>query len=104
MWQKSLSVLLDLEYDIPSVKILPENTTNKDFKYTIKDESIAKIENGKIKGLKEGKTELTIETNNGISKSIEIEVSEGSLAPLGIMALAGGGYLYYKKKKCKKEE
>lgn len=61
--------------------IVPENATYKELKWSSSDESIATIENGIIKGKKEGKTIVTvteINTNkevkcNVIVKPIEVE-------------------------------
>ncbi|MBQ7139929.1 MAG: hypothetical protein IJO32_00320 [Bacilli bacterium] len=63
--------IIDINY-----KILPENATNKQLELIIADESIAIIENGKIKGLKEGETTLTLKATDGsnIVKTITIKV------------------------------
>ena len=63
--------VIDINY-----KILPENATNKQLELIIDDESIAIIENGKIKGLKEGETTLTLKAtdDSNIVKTITIKV------------------------------
>lgn len=61
--------------------VLPEDSLRKDLTYTIKDTNIATITNNTIKGLKKGKTTLTI-SNNEVSKTIEINVKENLLVTL----------------------
>ena len=54
--------------------ITPENATDKTYKITSKDSSIAEIKDTKVIGKKEGKTTLTFVTNDG-SKTYEVEVN-----------------------------
>jgi hypothetical protein len=49
--------------------VAPATATDKGYKIAIADETIAKIENNKIKGLKEGNTTVTLTTKDGSSKS-----------------------------------
>lgn len=67
--------------DTIKASVLPEDSLRKDLTYTIKDTNIATITNNTIKGLKKGKTTLTI-SNNEVSKTIEINVKENLLVTL----------------------
>lgn len=61
--------------------VLPEDSLRKDLTYTIKDTNIATITNNTIKGLKKGKTTLTV-TNGEVSNTIELTVNENLLVTL----------------------
>ncbi|MGP1458615.1 MAG: IdeS/Mac family cysteine endopeptidase [Treponema sp.] len=59
-----------------NAKAMPDTATNKTLRYSFAPENIVSInENGVLTALAEGKTTLTITTANGISKTINIEVS-----------------------------
>ncbi|MGB5989651.1 MAG: FISUMP domain-containing protein, partial [Marinifilaceae bacterium] len=47
------------------VIILPENATNKDYTFSTDNNNIVSFENGKIKGLKEGNTNISLTTADG---------------------------------------
>jgi uncharacterized protein YjdB/beta-N-acetylglucosaminidase len=49
--------------------VLPSTTTDKSYNITVLDTSIATVENGKIKGLKNGNTTVTLTTKDGSNKS-----------------------------------
>lgn len=57
-----------------SVTILPENANNKNYTIKVNDNGIAKITDNTIQALNDGTTELEIVTDNGIRKSVPIEV------------------------------
>lgn len=57
------------------VTILPENANNKNYEIKIEDDTIAIIdENLNIKGLKDGNTQVIIQTTNDITKYVPISV------------------------------
>ncbi|MDQ0156134.1 VWA domain-containing protein [Robertmurraya andreesenii] len=62
-----------------NIKIVPEDSTERDFQVTIADSSIAIYENGVVKGIKDGETSLEVTTvdiaGNKIKESIKIKVN-----------------------------
>ena len=76
--------------------------------WTVKDESIAKIENGKIIGLKNGTTVITGVGSDGTSYEIEVTVLSNpvtsSVLYIGIgliliLVLGTGVYIFYRVKR-----
>lgn len=61
-----------------SPTILPSTTTDKSYNIIIEDQTVAKVENGKIKGIKEGLTKVTLTTKDGsnLSCSFNLKVSD----------------------------
>ena len=57
-----------------NVNIYPSNATNKMIDYYVDDTSIAKIKNGQVYGLKEGTTNATAKTKDGIECAFKIDV------------------------------
>lgn len=49
--------------------IMPTTTTNKQYNIVVEDQTVATVENGKIKGLKLGETKVTLTTKDGSNKS-----------------------------------
>ncbi len=58
-----------------SPKVEPENTTNKNYDIKIVDENIAKVEDERIKGVKEGNTEVILTTKDGSNLSCKFTLS-----------------------------
>jgi|GEM_PF-2109439 len=62
-----------------NIKVVPEDSTERDFQVTIADSSIATYENGVVKGIKDGETRLEVTTvdiaGNRIKESIKIKVN-----------------------------
>lgn len=104
-----------------SVNITPTDATNKDLTWTSSNESVATVNNGEVKALKEGSTEITVTSSNGIKDSIIVTVLEkapvtpepeknngcgGSIVAtslvLSSLALATAGLTVYLNKKRKK--
>lgn len=92
-------------------KINPENATNKNVRWVSSDESIAKVdENGKVKGVSEGKVTITVTTENGdykarciinVVKNLPITGGHSSLLLIGggVLLIALGVSLFIRKKK-----
>ncbi len=72
---ESLSVYETMEAQV-GVQFTPENTTNKKLTWVSKDSSIATVdENGIVTGVREGKTDITVTTDDGnITKTCHITV------------------------------
>lgn len=63
------------EYKIITAKVLPENATNKVLKYESSNPSVATVDNnGKISAVSIGECKITVTSNNGISKTIDVKV------------------------------
>ena len=58
-----------------SIKVTPEDGTIRNFDVTILDESVAKFENGKVEGLKDGNTKLIVTTVDIAGDIIKEEVT-----------------------------
>ncbi len=54
--------------------VSPSNTTDKSYDISIENQTIAQVENGKIKGLKIGSTKVTFTTKDGSNKSCTFNV------------------------------
>jgi uncharacterized protein YjdB len=63
------SLVIDKYLSTFTPEILPSTATDKSYDITITNTEIAKIENGKIKGLKIGSTPITIKTKDGSNKT-----------------------------------
>lgn len=60
-----------------SSKVSPENTTNKDIKYSTSDKTIATISSdGTVKGISSGTVTIKATTSNGISQKQKIKIFE----------------------------
>lgn len=66
--------MLEGEEQTLTAVVFPEYATNKDVIWSSSDETIATVENGLVKALKEGLVTIKAESNN-ISKEIEINVT-----------------------------
>lgn len=86
--------------------IEPENTTYKDIKWSVDDESVASVdETGKLTAKETGVVIVTATTKCGKTDEIEIEIySNAGLVALGIggtaAVIGAGTFLWLKKKKC----
>lgn len=68
-------VLTEDESSKITVTVKPDNSTNKDVEFKSLDEKIAKVdENGKVTGVKAGKTTIVITTKDGVTKNITVNV------------------------------
>ena len=68
-----------------TVQIIPEKATNKTLIYSSKHGDIASIDNtGLITAKKEGRATITIETSNGIKKTIDVIVTPEAIPVTGI--------------------
>lgn len=59
-----------------SVSYLPSNASNKSFKWTSSDNSIATVNSGKIVGVAKGTVTITCESNNGIKDTLKVTVTK----------------------------
>ena len=66
--------------------VIPNNAENKSLTWTSSNNSIAIVNNGTIRGIKEGTTKIKVKTTNGIEKEIEVEVQEKTqeVLPTGV--------------------
>ena len=58
------------------VVIVPNNATNKNLVWSSSDNSIATVNNGVIKGLKVGKTTVSVKSSNSVEGICNVEVKE----------------------------
>ena len=65
-----------------SARVLPEDADNAELKWTVSDNKIASIEDGKLKGLSVGQTVITVSVANGVSANCLVNVLP--LYPTGI--------------------
>lgn len=89
------SVQLDKYFTVvPNIE--PENATNKNYTITIKDTNIAKVEDGKIKGIKVGATKVILKTNDGSNLSCEftLNVKKDKIEVTDKISLSDYGYIY----------
>ncbi len=82
----SLSVTIEegQQFDL-APQFTPANATNKNIEYVSSDESVAKVENNKVVGVKEGTASITAtalgaEEGNTVSKTISVKVNMAKLA------------------------
>lgn len=57
-----------------NISVLPDNANNKDFTVTIEDESLLSYTDGCLNAIKEGITNIHVETWNSISKDIPVKI------------------------------
>ena len=98
-------VMIEVGSSIDDIKAFEDNLDLSGVTWTVKDESIAKIENGKIIGLKNGTTVITGVGSDGTSYEIEVTVISNpvtsSVLYIGIgliliLILGTGVYIFYR--------
>ena len=98
-------VTIEVGSSIDDIKAFEDNLDLSGVTWTVKDESIAKIENGKIIGLKNGTTVITGVGSDGTSYEIEVTVISNpvtsSVLYIGIgliliLILGTGAYITYR--------
>jgi len=86
-----------------SAEVFPNNTTDKTVTWSVIDTSVAEIDkNGKLTALHPGKTTIIATASNGIQTKIDIEVYSHTIKYIigsAGTALAGGTYMFLKKRK-----
>ena len=89
----SLSIFVGEEATI-AITVSPEEATNKEYEVVVSDSSIIAVEDGKVKGLKEGTATITVNAKDGsnVSSSVTIEVKR-VLEPQITLALPEKVYL-----------
>ena len=101
-------VTIEVGSSIEDIKAFEEELDLSGVTWTVKDSSIAKIENGKIIGLKNGTTVITGVGSDGTSYEIEVTVISNpvtsSVLYIGIgliliLVLGTGTYIYYRVKR-----
>lgn len=73
--QPSVELEIDATLDI-TVKIIPENATDKTLTYTSSDEAIATVETGKITAVAAGEATISIKSTNGKEVKMFITVNK----------------------------
>ena len=105
-------VTIEVGSSIDDIKAFEEALNLSGVTWTVRDESIAKIENGKIIGLKNGTTVITGVGSNGTSYEIEVTVISNpvtsSVLYIGIgliliLILGTGAYITYRIKRVVKD-
>ena len=105
-------VTIEVGSSIDDIKAFEDNLDLSGVTWTVKDESIAKIENGKIIGLKNGTTVITGVGSDGTSYEIEVTVISNpvtsSVLYIGIglvliLILGTGAYIVYRVKNVVKD-
>ena len=100
-------VTIEVGSSIDDIKAFEEELNLSGVTWTVKDESIARIDNGKIIGLKNGTTVITGVGNDGTSYEIEVTVLSNpvtsSVLYIGIgliliLVLGTGVYIFYRVK------
>lgn len=78
-----------------SPDIEPATTTNKDFDITVRDETVATVENGKIKGVSVGTTEVTLTTKDtsNLSCTFTLNVKENDVTVTDKLNLSSDGII-----------
>ena len=98
-------VTIEVGSSIDDIKAFEDNLDLSGVTWTVKDESIAKIENGKIVGLKNGTTVITGVGSDGTTYEIEVTVISNpvtsSVLYIGIgliliLILGTGVYIFYR--------
>lgn len=59
-----------------TVKILPEDAVDKTIVWSSSEETVATVIDGEVSALKEGKTDITVKSSNGISAVCKLTVTE----------------------------
>ena len=99
-------VTIEVGTNVEDVTAFEEKVDLSNVSWTVKDESIVKIENGKIVGLKNGTTVITGVDDNGNTYEIEVNVisnpTTNSALYLGIgisliLIISTGLYMFYRK-------
>ena len=105
-------VTIELGSSLEDIKAFEEKLDLNNVTWTVKDSSIAKIESGKIIGLKNGTTTITGIDDNGNTYEIEVNVISNpvtnSMIYIGIgliliLILGTGVYITYRIKNAIKE-
>ena len=83
-----------------TAKIAPSNASNKTVTWTSSDKSIATVDNGKIKGIKQGSAVIKATTVNGLTAEVKVKVtaksSFGAYEHVFIIGIDGLGATYKK--------
>lgn len=83
-----LEMIVGDEQEI-EVTVLPENSSNKEYTVSVENQEILEYSDNKITAIKEGSTDLHIETWNGIKKDIHVKVGIIPVEELEIMDATG---------------
>lgn len=88
------SVAVDNYLNVTPV-IEPSNTTDKTFSISIDDTNIAKVENNKIKGIKEGTTKVTLTTKDGsnLKCTFTLNVRKDNITVTNKISLSNDGII-----------
>lgn len=79
-----------------SIRVFPENADIQSLHYSSADSSVVSVsQNGKITGLREGRTTVTARTSDGSRKEIRIPVIVEPAVPLNVTSLGRTGYNGY---------
>jgi len=70
VFDKSTLTLEEEQEERLTYKVYPSNANNQTVRWTIKDENIASVNNGVVKALNEGKTDITITSVDGGCESV----------------------------------
>lgn len=85
-----------------SAIVFPDDAHDKTVQWSTSNDTVATVKDGVVTGKNDGKTTVTVQTANGVSGSVEIEVYSPSWT-YPIMAAtfvaAGGGIALYKRKR-----
>ena len=101
-------VTIEVGSSVDDIKAFEDNLDLSNVTWTVKDESIAKIENGKIVGLNNGTTVITGVGSDGTTYEIEVTVISNpvtnsalyiGIGLILILILGTGVYIYYRVKR-----
>ena len=78
--ESTISININEKYDKLKVNVLPSDASVKKVTYTSKNSGVATVDqNGVIKGIKKGKTEIVVKSNNGKEAIVTVNVNEVAL-------------------------